>query len=300
MTAKQLPLSLQAPDGSYYACLTDGNGNLVVESALPTGAATSANQTTEITALQAIVNQTAAVKITDNFLNSGTGLGVDINGRALVNVGTSVLPTGAATSANQTLSYMSGTTPGTAPSSTGVVGGIYNTALPAPTNGQTLPLQLDPSGRLITYTGIFNGANQAGVGAPSDNFSQQTGLVTTTQLMGYNSPSWQRVHTDGSGNLNVNLNAINSSFIYTNISTSTTTVVKTGSGILHTININSLGTVASTVTIYDNTSASGTTIATLNSLTIGQGTYTFDVSFSTGLTIVTTGTVAPNVTVSYK
>jgi hypothetical protein len=102
VTAKQLPLSLQAPDGSYYVCLTDGNGNLAPESTLPTGAATSANQTTEITALQAIVNQTAAVKITDNFLNSGTGLGVNINGQALVAVGTSALPTGAATSANQT------------------------------------------------------------------------------------------------------------------------------------------------------------------------------------------------------
>lgn len=29
MTAKQIPLSLQSPDGSYYVTLTDGNGNLV-------------------------------------------------------------------------------------------------------------------------------------------------------------------------------------------------------------------------------------------------------------------------------
>src|SRR5271154_5053727 len=34
---------------------------------------------------------------------------------------------------------MTGTTPGTAPSNTMIVGGIYNTTLPAPTTGQTLP-----------------------------------------------------------------------------------------------------------------------------------------------------------------
>lgn len=89
-------------------------------------------------------------------------------------------------------------------------------------------------------------------------------------------------------------------YSFSHISTSTTTTVKSGAGTLHTININSLGTVASTITVFDNTAGSGTVIAVLNSLTIGQGCYTFDVAFATGLTLVTTGTVAPDVTVSYK
>jgi hypothetical protein len=88
-------------------------------------------------------------------------------------------------------------------------------------------------------------------------------------------------------------------FSYQNITTSTTTVVKSGSGTLHAVNINSLGTVASSIQVYDNTSASGSLIATINSLSV-LGTMTFDVQFGTGLTIVTTGVLAPNVTISYR
>jgi hypothetical protein len=91
MTAKQLPLSLQAPDGSYYACLTDGNGNLIVESALPTGAATSANQVTEISTLGNISTLANSINIAQQ---SGT--------QVTQITGTVPLPTGAATSANQT------------------------------------------------------------------------------------------------------------------------------------------------------------------------------------------------------
>jgi len=86
---------------------------------------------------------------------------------------------------------------------------------------------------------------------------------------------------------------------YTHISTSTTTVVKSGAGVLHNISINTLGTVASTTTIYDNTAGSGTVIGVINSLTL-SGAFILDIAFSTGLTIVTTGTVAPDVTVSYR
>lgn len=86
---------------------------------------------------------------------------------------------------------------------------------------------------------------------------------------------------------------------YAHISTSTTTTVKSGAGVLHNISINTLGTVASTTTIYDNTAGSGTVIGVINSLTL-SGAFILDVAFTTGLTIVTTGTVAPDVTVSYR
>lgn len=93
---------------------------------------------------------------------------------------------------------------------------------------------------------------------------------------------------------------VNAGFTYGNMTTATTTTFKSGAGVLHTVTINSLGTVASAVSIFDNTAGSGTSIAVLNSLTTGQGSYTFDVAFATGLTLTTTGTVAPNVTVSYR
>jgi len=86
---------------------------------------------------------------------------------------------------------------------------------------------------------------------------------------------------------------------YSNITTSTTTLVKDGKGTLKSVTINSLGTIVSTITIYDNTTGTGTKIATINSLSL-SGTFLYDVNFTNGLTIVTTGTIAPNVTVSYK
>lgn len=88
-------------------------------------------------------------------------------------------------------------------------------------------------------------------------------------------------------------------YSFQNITTSTTTTVKSGAGVLHLVNINADGTVASTVTVYDNTTGSGTKIATINSLAL-SGAFVYDVAFTTGLTIVTTGTQAPDITVSYR
>lgn len=86
---------------------------------------------------------------------------------------------------------------------------------------------------------------------------------------------------------------------FQNITTSTTTTVKSGAGVLHIVNVNTLGTVASTTTVYDNTAGSGTKIATINSLTL-SGPFQYDIAFATGLTLVTTGTAAPDITVSYR
>lgn len=101
----------------------------------------------------------------------------------------------------------------------------------------------------------------------------------------------------GNASLAALVNASSNSF--TNITTATTTVVKSGAGSLHSVTINSLGTIASTVTIYDNTAGSGSKIGTIDSLTL-KGTFTYDVAFATGLTIVSTGTVAPDISVSWR
>jgi hypothetical protein len=82
---------------------------------------------------------------------------------------------------------------------------------------------------------------------------------------------------------------------YKNIAAGATTLVKSGSGSLHSINVNNKGSTV-TITIYDSLTASGTKIATMT-LT-AEGTQTFDVSFSTGLTVVTSGTA--DITVSYR
>lgn len=84
---------------------------------------------------------------------------------------------------------------------------------------------------------------------------------------------------------------------YNNITTDTTTVVKSSPGVLHGICVNT-PTATETATVYDNTSATGTKIAVLTSFTGLPGCYIFDVYFTTGLTIVT-GVAAGDITVSY-
>lgn len=78
------------------------------------------------------------------------------------------------------------------------------------------------------------------------------------------------------------------------ISSATTTTVSTKAGVLHAITLTE--TAAGTITIYDNTAASGTIIGVLKA-SIVEGTYIFDREFTIGLTIVTAG--ASKLHVSY-
>jgi hypothetical protein len=88
-------------------------------------------------------------------------------------------------------------------------------------------------------------------------------------------------------------------YSFCHISTSTTTTCKASAGVLHTVTVSNLGTVASTVTVYNNTAGSGAVIAVINTLA-GQTSYVYDLAFSTGLTVVSTGTAAPDVTITYR
>lgn len=86
---------------------------------------------------------------------------------------------------------------------------------------------------------------------------------------------------------------------YTNITTKTTTVAKTGAGVLHSIVINKAGS-ADTLTVYDNTAASGTIIGTITVTASVNFVFLYDVAFSTGLTIVSGGTTAGDYTAVWK
>lgn len=88
---------------------------------------------------------------------------------------------------------------------------------------------------------------------------------------------------------------------FANISTATTTTVKSGSGTLVAIIINK-AVANGVITIYDNTAASGTKIGTV---TIGAAVLSdppthaeYECQFSTGLTIVTSA--ATDITVVYR
>lgn len=80
---------------------------------------------------------------------------------------------------------------------------------------------------------------------------------------------------------------------YKNISTATTTTVKSGAGIFHTFCVNTVGT---TVVFFDNTAGSGNKIASWTSTALGC--FSMDVQFTLGLTAVTVG--AGDITVAFQ
>lgn len=84
---------------------------------------------------------------------------------------------------------------------------------------------------------------------------------------------------------------------YLNITGQATTEVKSGAGVLHTICVNTAAA-TETITIYDNIAGSGTKIGTITVYASTNPCLTYDVNFTTGLTIVT-ATASSDLTVSY-
>lgn len=80
-----------------------------------------------------------------------------------------------------------------------------------------------------------------------------------------------------------------------NIATNTTTLVKTGSGVLYSMTVNT--TAAGHIHIYDGLTAGGTLLATLASNT-AVGQYKYDCTFRTGLCVVTDA--ASDITIVYE
>lgn len=96
---------------------------------------------------------------------------------------------------------------------------------------------------------------------------------------------------------------------YRNITGNATTVVKSGNGVIRGISINNNNT-GGTIIVYDNTSATGTKIATLYIGTPAGGILSSDgenppnyvtmaAEFVTGLTVVTSGSSSNDITVYY-
>lgn len=88
-------------------------------------------------------------------------------------------------------------------------------------------------------------------------------------------------------------------FFYQNITGQATTTLKAGPGTLHAITFNA-PTATAVVTIWDNTTNSGTKIGTITVPSSPQPvTLTYDVSFGKGLSI-TTATASSDITVSFR
>jgi len=77
---------------------------------------------------------------------------------------------------------------------------------------------------------------------------------------------------------------------YARINGAGTTTVRTGSGVLHRITINTGA--AGSVTVFDNTAGSGTTIATITVAAAAPPvTLDYDLQFNIGLTLVVVGAI---------
>lgn len=85
---------------------------------------------------------------------------------------------------------------------------------------------------------------------------------------------------------------------YTHLAANGTTTIKSTAGVLSSLVVNTRGASGNTITLYDNTSASGAVIAVIDT-TGFTFTGLYDVQFNTGLTVVIAGGTAGDVTIAW-
>lgn len=89
-------------------------------------------------------------------------------------------------------------------------------------------------------------------------------------------------------------------FEYVYLSANGTTTAKSGAGVLRRIVIGSNGSLLNTLTVYDNTTATGSIIALIDTTLSQGGSFDFEVDFTTGLTLVLANGTAAHVTVIFE
>jgi len=245
--------------------------------------------------------------------------------------GTVSLPTGASTATLQTtgntsLNSIDTKTPslssGRVPVESNLVQGLTDTQLRAsavpvsgtfwqstqPVSAVSLPLPTDASTSALQTTG---NSSLSSIDAKTPSLSSgrvpvESNLVqglTDTQLRASAVPvSAASLPLPTGAATESTLAALNNKFntnSFSNINTNTTTTVKSGAGVLKRIVVNKVGALSNTCTIYDNTTATGTIIGTIDPVHT-QMVFEYDLAFSIGLTIVTANGTAADITVIYK
>lgn len=190
--------------------------------------------------------------------------------------------------------------------------GIYNSSPITLTNEDGAALAVNSAGVLQVASGT--GASDLGKAEDSVHASGDIGVMAlgvrqdTPAATAGTSGDYQPSISDANGNTWTSLGTKIAGEDLTNdvlkvevrntstyIITATTTTIKTGAGVLHSITVE--GGTAGTITVYDNTAASGTKLADFSS-TNALATYLLDVAFATGLTVVTSA--ATSLTVSSR
>lgn len=232
-----------------------------------------------------------AVKIDQT--TPGTTNGVVVN--------SSALPTGAATAANQTAPQGS-VTGGTAGTTSQLAGGTYKATPATLTDGQQAALNFDTRNNAKTTLCGADTTTCMIASQPADAQSATSGLPTRSMGTIFNGSTWDRQRTivGATGATGLGVTAVaTAGASFSNITTNTTTTVKSGAGILYRVCINTKGASANVATIYDNTAGSGTKIGTLDT-TSGVACLAYEAAFATGLTLVTATGTAADLTVVYR
>jgi hypothetical protein len=185
------------------------------------------------------------------------------------------------------------------------VGGRYTTSYTNLTNNQRGDLSLWANGLLkIGIADPQNGAGSAfaAMGAPSDDisFTGQTLLFTASPQMLFDGSNYDRGRSiAGSFGSATGVQAVEQAGASkTNITTATTTQVKSGAGILHKVIVNTAVS-AATISIYDATSGTTNPIGVITCpVTAAPFQMEYNCDIATGIRVVTSG--ATDVTVVWR
>ena len=188
-------------------------------------------------------------------------------------------------------------------------------SLPLPTGAATATLQTTGNNTLSNIDTKLGGTLSVNVGLTDAQLRASAVPISFTRLASgtdsvsaVQSGTWNITNISGTVSLPTGaatestLAALNNKFntnSFSNINTNTTTTVKSGSGVLKRIVVNIAGASSNTCTIYDNTSGTGTIIATIDPVHT-QIVFEYDVVFNTGLTIVTATGTAADLTIVYQ
>ena len=252
---------------------------------LPTGAATATLQTTGNTSLNSIDTKTPAL--------SGGRVPVESN---LVQGLTDTQLRASAVPVSGTFWQSTQPVSGTFWQATQPVSAV---SLPLPTGASTSALQTTGNSSLSSIDAKTPSLSSGRVPVES-NLVQG---LTDTQLRASAVPvSLSSSPLPTGAATESTLAALNNKFntnSFSNINTNTTSTVKSGAGVLKRIVVNKVGALSNTCTIYDNTTATGTIIGTIDPVHT-QMVFEYDLAFSIGLTIVTANGTAADITVIYK
>ena len=303
--------SLSSIDGKVATAAKQDTGNTSLSS-IDSKVATAANQTTANSSLASILAQldskTSALATASAQTTGNTSLATiatqQTDGTQKTQVTSSALPTGAATAAKQPALGTAGTPSADVLSVQGVVGGT-----PQPVSGPLTDAQLRASSVPVSQGAGSGAAGTFWYTRNTDGTNTQPTMDTAARS------GYQRI-TDGTNTATVKAastvpaasdtalvvslspnskNPVGSSFSW--FSTATGSTIKSGAGVVRRIVIGS--NVDGTVTLYDNTTNSGTVICSVTSTTSTPcNTAELNAAFSTGLHCVTTGS-GISVTVVY-